>query len=107
MYIYQQTMGTHTQRALLGLASNEDYAEKRIKKHEFTLAKKELDRTRLIATQNASLEPVFLTFKHNQEVIKAKMDKIAERPCYGDVTTSDDVRHVLWRCEPQEAEFFV
>ena len=35
------------------------------------------------------------------------MDMIAERPCYGDVTTSDDVRHILWRCEPQEAEFFV
>lgn len=58
-------MGAHTQKALLGLASNEDYAEKRIKRHEFTLAKKELDRTKLIETQNASLEPVFLTFKHN------------------------------------------
>jgi uncharacterized protein (DUF1015 family) len=52
MYIYQQTMdtpnGPHTQKALVGLASNKDYEEKRIKKHEYTLAPKEDDRTKLI-----------------------------------------------------------
>lgn len=48
MYIYQQTMGSHTQKALVGLASNKDYEEKRIKKHEYTLAPKEADRTKLI-----------------------------------------------------------
>lgn len=65
MYVYQQTMGHHTQKALVGLASNKDYEENRIKKHEFTLPKKEEDRTKLIDIQNASLEPVFLTFRDN------------------------------------------
>lgn len=41
-------MGNHTQKALVGLASNKDYEEKRIKRHEYTLAKKEEDRTKLI-----------------------------------------------------------
>lgn len=48
MYIYQQTMGHHTQKALVGLASIKDYEENRIKRHEYTLAKKEEDRTKLI-----------------------------------------------------------
>ena len=65
MYIYQMTMGTHTQKAIMGLASNKDYAENRIKKHEYTLAKKEEDRTKLTDIVNASLEPVFLCFRDN------------------------------------------
>jgi len=41
MYIYQQTMGSHTQFGLIGLASVDDYEQNRIKRHELTLAKKE------------------------------------------------------------------
>jgi uncharacterized protein (DUF1015 family) len=33
---------------LVGLANNKDYEEKRIKKHEYTLAAKEEDRTKLV-----------------------------------------------------------
>ena len=47
MYIYRQTMGDHTQYGVIGLASIEDYEENRIKRHEFTLPKKEADRTKL------------------------------------------------------------
>jgi uncharacterized protein (DUF1015 family) len=66
-----------------------------------------MDRTKLIATQNASLEPVFLTFKHNQEKIKQMIDNVSSRPCYGDVVTDDDIRHVLWRCTPEESDLFI
>ena len=47
MYIYQQSMGSHTQYGVIGLASVEDYEQNRIKRHEFTLPKKEADRTKL------------------------------------------------------------
>jgi len=40
-------MGDHTQFGLIGLASIDDYETKRIKRHEYTLAKKEQDRTKL------------------------------------------------------------
>lgn len=40
-------------------------------------------------------------------MIKAKIEEIALRPCYGDVTTDDGVRHVLWRATPIEAQFFI
>lgn len=54
----------------MALASVEDYENNRIKKHEFTLAKKEEDRTKLTNIQNANIGPVFLTFRENQQTIK-------------------------------------
>jgi uncharacterized protein (DUF1015 family) len=46
-YVYQQTMEGHSQKGLVGLASIQDYETQKIKRHEFTLAKKEEDRTKL------------------------------------------------------------
>ena len=40
-------MGDHTQFGLIGLACIDDYEQNKIKRHEFTLAKKEADRTKL------------------------------------------------------------
>ena len=65
IYIYQQSMGDHTQFGLIGLASIDDYETKRIKRHEYTLAKKEADRTKLTDVQSANVGPVFLTFREN------------------------------------------
>lgn len=45
------------------LSSIEDYENNLIKKHEYTLQKKEDDRTKLTDTQSANIGPVFLTFK--------------------------------------------
>lgn len=107
MYIYQQTLGTHTQQGVLGLASIDDYENNLIKKHELTLPKKEADRTRLVDTHNANAEPVFLTFTHNQEIIKARIhDIITNNAPYGDVTCDDGVRHVLWKCTVEDSAFF-
>ena len=108
IYIYQQTMGDHTQFGLIGLASVEDYEENRIKRHELTLAKKEADRTKLTDVQSANVGPVFLTFRENQDVIKARMAQITEaQATYGDVTCDDGVRHVLWQCGEADSAFFV
>jgi len=58
-------MGDHSQQGIIGLASIQDYEENKIKKHEYTLAKKELDRTKLTDIQSANVGPVFLTFREN------------------------------------------
>jgi len=90
MYIYQQSMGDHTQFGLIGLASVEDYEANRIKRHELTLAKKEADRTKLTDVQSANVGPVFLTFREGQEVIKTRMSQIVTSQApYGDVTCDD------------------
>lgn len=91
-------MEGHSQRGIMGLASIQDYETQLIKRHEFTLAKKEEDRTKLTDVQNANIGPVFLAFRDNQEAIRERIDKVAEQECYGDVTAPDGVRHVLWRC---------
>ena len=78
LYIYKQSMGDHTQYGLIGLASIEDYETSRIKRHEFTLPKKEADRTKLTDVQSANVGPVFLTFRDNQEAIKARMAHIVQ-----------------------------
>ena len=48
VYIYKQQMGDHIQHGVLGLTSIDDYENNLIKKHEFTLKKKEEDRTKII-----------------------------------------------------------
>ena len=47
MYIVQQSMKGHTQQGIMALASISDYENNLIKKHEYTLPKKEEDRTKL------------------------------------------------------------
>lgn len=61
----------------------------------------------MCAIQNASIEPVFLAFRDNQEVIKAHIHAIIENNApYGDVTCDDGVRHVLWKCSVEDSAFF-
>ncbi len=101
-------MGDHTQFGLIGLASIDDYESKRIKRHEYTLAKKEQDRTKLTDVQSANVGPVFLTFRENQDAIKNRMAMIVQnQPSYGDVTCEDGVRHVLWKCTADDSLYFV
>ena len=110
MYIYRQVLGNHTQQGIVSLTSIEDYEQNKIKRHEFTMPKKELDRTKLTDIQCANVGPVFFTFRENQEAIKARISSITEGTApYGDVVCNDDdseVRHVLWRCSVADSEYF-
>ena len=58
-------MGNHTQQGIVALAHIEDYESNRIKRHEYTLPKKELDRTKLTDVQCANVGPVFFTFREH------------------------------------------
>ena len=62
-YIYSQTMDGITQAGLVSASSVADYEKDLIKKHEKTLEKKELDRTKLTDIQGANVGPVFLTYR--------------------------------------------
>ena len=110
MYIYRQVMGSHTQQGIVALANINDYETNKIKRHEYTLPKKEQDRTKLTDIQCANVGPVFLTFSEMQEEIKAKMNEVINNNApYGDVTCDDGnaiVRHVLWRCPVAASNWF-
>ncbi|MDE6470909.1 MAG: DUF1015 family protein [Eubacterium sp.] len=68
LYIYKQVMNDRAQIGIVGCASIDDYMNNVIKKHEHTLAKKEIDRIRHVDTCDANTGPIFLTYKNNDKI---------------------------------------
>lgn len=56
-------MNGRSQTGIVGCASIDDYMNNIIKKHEYTLARKEEDRIRHVDTCNANTGPIFLTYR--------------------------------------------
>ena len=96
LYVYQQQMGSHTQRGLVAVCNVEDYDAELIKKHEKTRKDKEDDRTRLIDTISANTGPVFLTYRDEKSVTALVDAKVRETPLH-DFTAPDGIRHTVWR----------
>ncbi|HZK01603.1 MAG TPA: DUF1015 family protein, partial [Anaerovoracaceae bacterium] len=95
-YIYRQTMKGRIQTGIAACVSIDEYMQDKIKKHEFTRIEKELDRINHFDVCNANTEPVFLTYRHNQN-IQMLIDSWIENsaPAY-DFLTGDGVGHTLW-----------
>lgn len=67
-YIYKQVMNGRSQIGLVGCASIDDYINNVIKKHEHTLAKKEVDRIRHVEACDANTGPIFLTYRNRDDI---------------------------------------
>ncbi len=111
LYLYEQQMRIggrmHVQVGLMAGVSVEEYRNGLIKKHEFTRAAKEADRTRHVAETNANTGPVFLTYQASPE-IDAFMTKCCERAPVYDFTASDEIRHRMWVLDsPADIDFLV
>ena len=98
LYLYQITMGNHTQTGIMAAVSIEEYNKGLIKKHEYTHPEKEDDRTRHIELTNANTGPVFLTFKNDGKLKNVIIDIVNSHP---DVSfTADDATiHTLWKID--------
>ena len=94
-FIYTQQMGQHRQTGIIGLTSAEDYWSDRIKKHEFTLPKKEDDRTRQVLTLGAHLGPVFLTHEPHP-LLKDLIVEYQQHPPQTIHLADDGIQHELW-----------
>ena len=68
MYIYRQIMNGRSQTGIVGCTSIDDYMNDIIKKHELTRADKELDRINHVDYTNSNTGPIFLTYKHKDEI---------------------------------------
>lgn len=99
-YLYRLNMGEHEQTGLVAAASVEAYDQGRIKKHEFTRPDKEDDRVKQIDTLNAQTGPVFLTYRHVDELDQLLESQATGEPEY-DVTADDRVRHRIWLIKDQ------
>ncbi len=95
LYIYGQTMDSHTQYGLVGCVSVQEYLGGIIKKHELTRKVKEDDRTNHIRVTNAQTGPIFLTYHANSELDRIVSSVIAEKAEY-DFTAQDGIRHQFW-----------
>lgn len=96
LYVYQQQSGDHLQIGVVCTCHIDDYSSGIIKKHEFTLKKKEDDRTRHVKTLMANAGPVFLTYRDSDE-IDAMIASIREGDADVDLTDEQGVRHTAWR----------
>lgn len=91
-YLYELTMGNHTQTGIVCCSSVEDYISGIVKKHENTRESKEVDRIRHVEATNANTGPIFLTYRAEDTLKKLTGSVKKEAPLY-DFTSSDEVRH--------------
>ena len=96
LYLYRLVMGDHSQTGLVGAFSIDEYDRGAIVKHEHTRPDKEADRTRHILTLAAHAEPVFLIHRPSAALAALTRAAVATAPLY-DLTSSDGIRHTLWR----------
>lgn len=100
-YIYTQQMGEHRQTGIVGLASADDYWADRIKKHEYTLPRKEDDRMRQVLSLGAHLGPVFLTHPPHQGLRELITRYHRNQPDIHHIA-SDGISHEIWRINMTE-----
>lgn len=97
-YLYQITMGNHTQTGIMAAVSIAEYNEGLIKKHEFTQPEKEDDRTRHIEITNANTGPVFLTYRNDGKLKNVTLEILNSHPDIS-FTADDGIFHTLWKVE--------
>ena len=97
-YLYQITMGNHTQTGVMAAVSIEEYNQGLIKKHEFTRPEKEDDRTRHIDITNANTGPVFLTYRNDGKLKNVILEILNSHPDIS-FTADDATFHALWKVE--------
>jgi uncharacterized protein (DUF1015 family) len=95
VYLYQQSLGGHTQTGVVATFHAGDYTSDVIKKHERTLKKKEDDRYRHVSTLRANTGPVFLMTPDRPD-LDALLRRDGQGPDLFDFTAPDGVRHRAW-----------
>jgi uncharacterized protein (DUF1015 family) len=95
-YIYRQIMWGRVQTGIVGCASIDDYLNNIIKKHELTRVEKETDRFNNFDRCDAHTEPVFLTYRKNEQLngIINNWIKFNKPAC--DFTCDDGITHIVW-----------
>jgi len=97
LYVYRLTAGDHVQTGVMGRCAVDEYDADRIKRHERTRPDKEDDRTRHLLALGCHPEPVFLTYRPEDEIDR-RVDGVvgAAEPLY-DFVATDGVGHTVWR----------
>ncbi len=100
-YIYRQIMNGRSQTGIVGCASIDDYMNNVIKKHEHTLAKKEVDRIRHVDTCNANTGPIFLTYRKNDIISNTVNSWVISHESVYDFV-ADGVNQTVWVIDDED-----
>jgi len=100
-YVYELTMGNHTQTGLVGCCSIDDYFNNTIKKHELTRPDKEEDRKNHVRYSALNYEAVFLSYPQVTGIDQLVNITKKEKHLY-DFISDDDIRHRLWAITSKE-----
>jgi uncharacterized protein (DUF1015 family) len=94
-YLYRQQAGERIQTGITACVSIAEYETGKIRRHEFTRADKERERTQHIDTVGAQTGPVFMTYRRSEAIDGLAARYAAGLPEY-DFTAGGGVRHTVW-----------
>lgn len=98
-YIYRQLMNGRVQTGIVACTSIDDYMNDIIKKHELTRVAKEIDRINNFDYCDGNTEPVFLTYRKNEEINHIVNEWIKfHMPIYN-FTSEDAITHIFWKLD--------
>ncbi len=95
-YIYRQVMNGRIQTGIVACVSVDEYNDGIIKKHEFTRTEKEIDRINHFKTCKANTEPIFLTYRSEDEIDEILNSIVNSKFPEYDFVAADGVQHALW-----------
>lgn len=95
-YIYREIMNGKSQTGIVAAFATEDYENNIILKHELTRKEKEADRIRHFDTCDCHTEPVFLTYRHQEDIDCLVNVWINSHDAVYDFISADGVSHILW-----------
>ncbi|MDR2899325.1 MAG: DUF1015 domain-containing protein, partial [Clostridiales bacterium] len=96
LYIYRQIMDGRAQTGLVACTAIDDYINNIIKKHELTREEKERDRICHVDNMNANTGPIFLTYRHINELSKTILDWADNHKPVYDFVSEDGIGHMVW-----------
>ena len=94
-YLYELEMDGRAQTGIAACASIDDYNNGVIKKHENTRYEKELDRIHHVDACSAQTGPIFLAYRHNDELEGLVKEAKKQAPVY-DFKADDGISHRVW-----------
>ena len=95
-YIYEQRIGDHVQRGLMGAIAVDDYLDGTLRQHELTLPTKERDRVNHITKTRAQTGPVFVAYPDSMAIDFLLEAAHQASPLY-DFVSVDGVHQRVWR----------
>lgn len=101
LYIYRLVMGGMAQTGIVGCTSIDEYMDNTIRKHEHTREDKEQDRINHVDYCNANTGPIFLTYRHEDEIDDIVSEWTKREPVYS-FTAEDGVSHIVWVIDDSE-----